>query len=191
MKNTKRTFIAIKIEPEKVLTDLFKNLKRSLKDEKIKWVEENNLHLTLRFLGETSQEQFQQVDLVLKKLAAENKPFSFDLQGTGFFGSKSQPKVLFISVLNAEILSQFADNFVKSISDFGFQTDEKPFAPHLTLGRIKEIQNSGQFLNLVQQYENVPFQQVLVNEIIFYESILHSTGPVYKPMRIYKLNYLI
>lgn len=189
--NTKRTFIAIKIEPEKVLTDLFKNLKNNLKDEKIKWVEENNLHLTLRFLGETSQEQFQQVDLVLKKLAAENKPFCFDLQGTGFFGSKSQPKVLFISVLNAEILSQFADNLVKSISDFGFQTDEKPFAPHLTLGRIKEIQNSGQFLNLVQQYENVPFQQVLVNEIIFYESILHSTGPVYKPMRIYKLNNLI
>lgn len=189
--NAKRTFIAIKIEPEKVLTDLLNSLKCNLKDEKIKWVEENNLHLTLRFLGETSQTQFQQVDAVLKKLAAEYKPFSFDLQGPGFFGSKSQPKVLFISVLKTEILSQFADNLVKSISDFGFQADEKPFAPHLTLGRIKQIQNSAQFLDLVQQYKNVSFQQVPVNEIIFYESILQSTGPVYKPMRIYKLNKLI
>lgn len=162
-----------------------------MKDEKIKWVEENNLHLTLRFLGETSQMQFQQVDLVLKKLVSEFNPFSFELQGTGFFGSRNQPKVLFISVLNAEILSQFADNLVKSISDSGFQTDEKPFAPHLTLGRIKQIQNSDQFLDLVQQYKNLSFQQVPVNEIIFYESILHSTGPVYRPMRIYKLNKLI
>lgn len=185
---SKRTFIAIKIEPEKVLTDLFKNLKSNLKDEKIKWVEENNLHLTLRFLGETSQIQFQQVDLVLRKLASDYKPFCFNLQGTGFFGRKTQPKVLFISVLNTEILSQFADNLVKSISDFGFQNDEKPFAPHLTLGRIKQIQNTGQFLNLVQQYKNVLFQQVLVNEIIFYESILLPTGPIYKPLIIYKLN---
>ena len=189
--NTKRTFIAIKIEPQKVLTDLFKSLKSNLKDEKIRWVEEINLHLTLRFLGETSQTQFHQVDLVLKKLVSEFKPFSFDLQGTGFFGSKSQPKVLFISVLNSELLSQCVDNLVKSISDFGFQTDEKPFAPHLTLGRIKQLQNGNQFLDLVQQYKNVPFQQVPVNEIVFYESILHSTGPVYKPMRIYKLNKLI
>ena len=184
----KRTFIAIKIEPENALSDLFKCLKSSLKNEKIKWVEENSLHLTLRFLGETSQNQSQQVDLVLKKLASENKSFCFDLCGTGFFGSKNQPKVLFVSVLNKEILSQFADNLAKSISGFGFHTGEKPFAPHLTLGRIKEIQNSGQFLELVQHYKNVHFQQVQVKEIIFYESILYPAGPVYKPIKTYKLN---
>lgn len=184
----KRTFVAIKVEPENALTDLFKILKSKLRDEKIKWVEENNLHLTLRFLGETSQIQFQQVDMVLRKLSDDYKPFSFDLQGTGFFGRKTQPKVLFISILNTEILSQFADNLVKSISDFGFQTDEKPFAPHLTLGRIKQIQNCSQFDDLVQQYKNVHFQQVRVNEIIFYESILLPTGPIYKTLRIYKLN---
>lgn len=184
----KRTFIAIKIEPENALSDLFKCLKSSLKNEKIKWVEENSLHLTLRFLGETSQNQSQQVDLVLKKLASEYNTFCFDLSGTGFFGSKCQPKVLFVSVLNKEILSQFADNLAKGISGFGFQTGEKPFAPHLTLGRIKEIQNSGQFLELVQQYKNVHFQQVQVKEIIFYESILYPAGPVYKPIKTYKLN---
>lgn len=186
--NTKRTFIAIKVEPEKILTDLFKTLKSNLKDEKIKWVEENNLHLTLRFLGETSQTQFRQADWLLKKLASEFKPFSFDLQGTGFFGNRSQPKVLFVSVVNAEILSRFADRLVKDISDFGFQTDEKPFSPHLTLGRIKQLQNGTQFLDLVKQYKNVPFQKVTVNEVIFYESILLPTGPVYKPLRLYQLN---
>ena len=60
-----RTFIAIKIKPEKELKAFFVNAKRSFLNESIRWVDENNLHLTLRFLGETTNEQVQKIFLSL------------------------------------------------------------------------------------------------------------------------------
>jgi len=68
MKDTIRTFIAIKITPEKRLTELFTNLKNALKSEEIRWVDTNNLHLTLRFLGETSPEQVLETINVLESV---------------------------------------------------------------------------------------------------------------------------
>lgn len=182
-----RTFIAIKITPEKELPDIIFTLKKSLEGEAIKWVDVNNLHLTLRFLGETSHKQTLEITRLLENISQNFQSFQFSLKGVGFFKSKNQPRVLFFSVENDLILKQLADEIEESIISLGFSQVEKAFNPHLTIGRIKFIQNKNAFYSMVNDFKNSEIQQVTVSEIIFYQSILSSDGTIYKPMKIIQL----
>lgn len=188
MKDTIRTFIAIKIVAEKRLIDTFNNLKKSLSDEEIKWIDTDNLHLTLRFLGETNREQVSEIINVLESVSENYKPFVFEIKGAGVFKNKMKPRVLFLSVENNEILFQLADEIRNKLKPIGFEDGEKSFNPHLTLGRIKYIENKDAFYTLANRFKDVKIQMVTVTEIIFYQSILNSDGPTYKPIKIVKLN---
>lgn len=187
MKETIRTFIAIKITPEKKLTDLIKSIKDSLKGEEIKWVDSNNLHLTLRFLGETSKEQVAGIFELLESISLHFQPFQFELKGVAIFKNKNHPRVLFISIENDLVLKQLAKAIQKKINSLEFSVDQNNFNPHLTLGRIKYIQNKEAFYSLIKKFSEVKIQQVTVSEIIFYQSLLSSEGPTYRPIKIVNL----
>ncbi len=191
MKDTIRTFIAIKVVAEKRLSDLFINLKKSLAGEEIRWVDENNLHLTLRFLGETGREQVSETIKVLESVSERFHPFQFEIKGVGIFKNKMQPRVLFLAIEKNQILHQLANEIWNNLKSPGFDDNEKPFNPHLTLGRIKYIENKDAFYALANKFSDAKIQQVTVSEIIFYQSVLSSEGPTYKPIKIIKLNNLI
>ena len=70
----------------------------------------------------------------------------------------------------------------------GYPPDEHPFNPHLTLGRIKSIQNKDNLKNIMRIFPTELIQTVRVNKFVLYESILQKTGPIYKPVEEYKLN---
>lgn len=182
-----RTFIAIKIVPEKELLDIFSTFKKSLAGESINWIEDSNLHLTLRFLGETSNEQVSEVIELLGSVSEKFQPFQFGLKGVAVFKNKIQPRVLFISIENDLILNQLAGEIREKIKSLQFEDDEKSFNPHLTLGRIKYIQNKDDFYPLVNRFSDVNIQQVTVSEIVFYQSILSTGGPTYKPIKTIQL----
>lgn len=190
MKDTIRTFIAIKIEPEKKLNELFLHLRNALKGEEIRWVDINNLHLTLRFLGETSGEQVSETIKVLESIASHFNSFQIEIKGVGVFKNKIQPRVLFLSVVNNFIMKELADEIREKLNFMGFDEDEKTFNPHLTLGRTKYIENKDAFYALANRYSDEKIQQITVSEITFYQSILSSAGPTYKPIKIVKLNQL-
>jgi 2'-5' RNA ligase len=183
-----RTFIAIKITPERKLLDVFSTFKKSLAGEIINWVTENNLHVTLRFLGETSREQIAEIVKLLEKMGELFQPFQFELKGVEVFKNKIQPRVLFLSIENSLILKQLAEEMEEKIISLGFSHGEKTFNPHLTLGRIRYIQGKDIFYSLVNKFKSVHIQLVTVSEIIFYQSILGSEGPTYHPIKIIKLN---
>lgn len=188
MKKTIRTFIAIKITAEKKLLASITELKKSLAGEEIRWVDNGNLHLTLRFLGETNQFQIDEISKMLETIFCKFQPFQFELKGLSVFKKKTQPRVLFVSVENDLVLNQLAGEIMEMCKMSGFKADENTFNPHLTLGRIKYIQNKDDFYALVKKYCDTKFQQVIVTEIIFYQSILGSEGPTYKPIKIVNLN---
>lgn len=187
MKDTIRTFIAIKIAPEKKLTNLISDLKKSLNAEEIRWVDVNNLHITLRFLGETSSEQITNVITMLESISKQFQPFQFDIQDVGVFKNKTRPRVLFLSVKDDLTLRKLADEIYYNIETLGFKTEENKFNPHLTLGRIKHIQNNDGFNSLLNKFKKINVQRVSVSEILFYQSILGSEGPTYNPIKIINL----
>lgn len=187
MKTTIRTFIAIKIVPEDELRSFFAKAKNTFRDERIKWVDESTLHLTLRFLGETTKEQVQKITGSLEMIADQTERFSVQLKGSGYFKNRQMPSVLFVNIENAEDLKRLAKNIDKEIVKAGFEMERKVFKPHLTLGRIKFLKNIDRFKLFLSDYEYRGFQTVQVNEIIFYQSILKSEGPIYKPIGKFEL----
>jgi RNA 2',3'-cyclic 3'-phosphodiesterase len=184
-----RTFIAIKIKPEKQLLTVYSALRKSLELEAVSWVNPENLHLTLRFLGETSVQQSEEIMHLLDEVALRFYPFQFNLKEAGFFKSKNQPRVLFFAVENGLMLSQLAAEIGERFVALGFNREERSYNPHLTIGRIKFIQNKMAFYGLISQYKEAEIQTVTVSEIVYYHSILTSVGAIYKPLKIFRLNY--
>lgn len=187
MKQTIRTFIGIKIQPEQKLIDQITEFKQLFQNELIKWVPAENFHLTLRFLGETSQDQLVVLNEKLEMIASLSKPFSFQLTGAGYFERKGTPRVLFVNLISSEEMSHLAAMVEESVVAAGFQNELKPFRPHLTLGRIKHLGNRTQFISVMDNLPSVEYQQVSVSEFILYQSILNPDGPVYQPLKTYSI----
>lgn len=187
MKSTIRTFIAIKIVPENELKSFFVKAKNTFSDERIKWVDESALHITLRFLGETTSEQVLKITASLDRIAAQTTHFSVRLKGAGYFKNRRMPRVLFVNIENAEPLGSLAEIIDSEILKSGFVRERKIFKPHLTLGRIKFLKNIDNFILFLSEYKEREFQTVQVTEIIFYQSILKSEGPIYKPLSKFNL----
>lgn len=178
-----RTFVAIKIQPEKELAQLFSRLQKEFFVENIRWADPAQLHLTLKFLGETSPIQTEQTKLILETVAAQFAPFQFTLRGLGFFKNQGQPRVLYAGIDDSEILQKLAQETDHQLAGAGFEKETRGFHPHLTLGRIKSIRNKSQLYALVIEFGNAEIQRVDVKEMIFYQSILTPRGPVYKDLK--------
>lgn len=182
-----RTFIAIKINPEQLLLNKIEELKRVLADEQIKWVEKQNLHLTLKFLGEISEKKSFKVKDVLLHFAKKQHPVSVLPQGIGYFRSRGIPKVLFLNIKNREVLQQLANDIDNLLIPLDFEKESRPFNPHLTLARIKFLKNKQAFYEALRLYQDVSLQESLISEIILYQSLLKPEGPVYLELGKYSL----
>jgi len=187
MKKEIRTFVAVKIVPGKEILNQMNRLKKTFWDEQIKWVDTNNFHLTLRFLGNTTREQLYQLVDCFDDLSGSVNSFDLNIKGTGYFKSKGQPRVLFVKINESETLNQLAQAVEKCAVAAGFEEELKPFKAHLTLGRIKFLQNKTKFFSLVDELAETEYQQVHVSEFILYQSILRPEGPIYKVIKKFEL----
>jgi len=183
----KRVFIAIKIEPENDLLRIHASLKSVPGNEKINWVDPLNIHLTLAFLGDTEEERIKVAAIMLKQQCSGFGEFDFNLSGTGVFKDFNDPRVIWIGINESEKLAELYGRIKTGLEDTGFKTDDRPFRPHITLGRIKFLRNPGVLRSAIEKYQNTDIQKVNVQEVILYESILKPVGPVYKPLGIFRL----
>ena len=175
----KRLFTAIKIHPSARYISLFNEISFSLRHERIKWVEPENMHLTLKFFGETNEEKIPAITNALKNGVAQLKPFTFKIMNTGIFGSRYDPKVIWFGIEKQAELDNLAKNIFEELGDIGWQQDRQNFVPHLTIGRIKELKDKPLFQQIISKYNAVEIQEENVTEIILYESILRREGPLY------------
>jgi RNA 2',3'-cyclic 3'-phosphodiesterase len=146
------------------------------------------MHLTLKFLGETTEKQISEIKEILSKVASQFHPFHFTLEGTGYFKSGLQPNVVFAGIKNLSELESLAAGINDNLANVGFSKETRAFKPHLTLGRIKFLKDKKRFYDFLEEYKDTRFQQVKVDEIFFYQSILKPTGPVYIPLQMVKIN---
>jgi RNA 2',3'-cyclic 3'-phosphodiesterase len=186
MKTHIRTFIAIKIEPEQKLIKQFRTFKTFFKDERINWVPEDNFHLTLRFIGNTTHEQLCALVERLNEVAVEQTSFAFKIEGAGYFKSKGNPRVLFLKIKEEEALKKLAEEVESAVTEIGFHAELKPFRPHLTLGRIKFLKNRNRFYAIIGEMPETVCQHVQVSEFVLYQSILRTEGPIYKSIQTFK-----
>jgi len=184
----KRTFIAIKLEAGEKLKKLICHFRDTLKNEKIKLVEEENLHLTLRFLGNTDPSQLMKVKQLLLEICGQHTEFGFDLTGTGIFKSLRKPRVIWVGITHGSNLQAVYYQINNRIEKAGFSKENDSWSPHLTIGRIREIKYRNLLGDLLEQYRDIDIQHVNVYEIIYYESKILPSGPVYIPVEKFFLN---
>ena len=187
MTDNLRTFVAVKVNPSPVLLQVMNKLKGAFSEEPVKWINENNLHTTLKFIGNTSQQQAEEIKKILIETAGLYQPFSFRLQGLGFFKSKGNPRVLFAKTEAAESLVNLASDIDKKLSLSGFEPNSHAFKPHLTLSRIKFLKNKTEFYENIERYRDVFLQEVVVDQVVFYQSILTASAAEYKPLAVFTM----
>lgn len=187
----KRTFIGLKIDSNPALSRLLSDLKKNLSGEQLRWIDPDNLHLTLRFLGNTEDAQLNDIYNALDLLIPQYDQFNLDIEGLGIFGKRSLPKILWAGVEMPQNVYNLATKIEDIVCSAGFVEEIKPYFPHLTLCRIKALPDPSLLLNIVDQYKQIHFLTQKVSQIIFYESVLKSFGAVYVPLRIFDLNNLV
>jgi 2'-5' RNA ligase len=178
----KRTFIAISIKAGKNLEDVLTHLRSELKRDSVRWVDPGNMHLTLAFLGDTQEDIIEEVSKMLIDRCKDLFEFDFIVSGLGVFKNPENPRVIWAGIERSEAFTGLSGTINTGLYDLGIKTEDRQFKPHLTLGRVRSLKNTGSLKSLLQKYDGMIFQEAKVSEIVYYESVLQQTGPIYTPI---------
>jgi len=183
-----RTFIAIEIET-KVKDDIavWQSKLKKVADG-VKWVDKNNIHITLKFLGNIEESQITDIKKAIEKSIEGIKSFEIEIKGEGCFPNINRPRVIWIGVERGkDILKEIAKNLENECEKLGFKKEKRPFSPHLTIGRVKRFMKSLTMLRKFLEENDFPAKKFTATEIVLMKSDLKPTGPVYTPIEKIKL----
>jgi len=132
-----RLFIALKTTPfESELLEIIKGYKKNISG--VRWVESNNLHITLKFLGEVQEEMLDKVKAIIQPIAQKSNKFDFSISGVSGFPSSNSARVLFFEIEEAyEQISRLMEILSNMLLHLGFE-EEKSYIPHITFARAKQ-----------------------------------------------------
>jgi len=184
---THRTFIAVNVTPDNDFEAYLQSLRSLLRNEDIVWNRRENFHITLLFIGETQAEMILPISEVLDKVAEQVKSFHFYISGAGVFRTINHPRVLWLGLIDSKELSDIKKLVDGNLFPFLKTTAFENFKPHLTIGRMRKIKDLNLLKEIIQNSVGQVFQQIKVEEIIFYESITTPDGPVYKVLSAHPL----
>ena len=178
-----RTFIAINLNQEikKTLSRLIDELDMLDKgNKKIRWVKQEGMHLTIKFLGEISQEKALEIKNVLERISEKFKSFILKIKGTGRFppGGKN-PRVFWVGIEEEKTLFALQSQLEGEMEKLGFPREQRKFRPHLTLGRVKTFSSLRETLLLIDKYRERNLGEMDVEKITFIQSVLKPTGAEY------------
>ncbi len=183
----KRIFIALKIESGETLSGMISIFKTSLYKDLIKWTIPGNIHITLAFLGDTDENLIEPIISMLKEKCSGSGRFELILKGSGVFRNLKDPRIIWTGVEPSDKLNQLNQSIVNGLKELNIRLEDRAYNPHLTLGRIKHLNDSDKLRTVLEQFQNVEIQRIPVNEVILFESILMQSGPVYKPLAEFNL----
>ncbi len=183
-----RLFTAIKIKPGKKLVEAIDDFASELQEEKIKWVNKNNIHITLKFFGDTPESKIDTITELLQQASRESDPFELSIKGCGTFGSPRFPRIIWVGLEKNEQMHNLYENINKKLAKEGYEPEKRGFSPHLTIGRVKNIKNLYKIDELISKYNDTSFMTQNVKEFHLFESILNKEGPTYNILKTFTLS---
>lgn len=167
-----RTFIAIELtgQVRQKIAELIGELKTT--GDSVKWVETENLHITLKFLGETLEEQLEKIIKTIEQTAAGHGSFTLKLTGLGTFF----PRVVWVGV------SEGGEALINLAAGLG----EKKFSPHVTIGRIKD-KGVDKLKDKIVGCRDREFGEMIVDHVALIKSTPTQKGPIYEKIKEVKL----
>jgi RNA 2',3'-cyclic 3'-phosphodiesterase len=178
-----RTFIAIDLNSEvrARLTKVQQLLEKSGAD--IRWVKPERAHLTLKFLGDTTPDQVEEIGGTLKSIASAAGDFEVVFGSMGVFGPKKRPRVLWVGVQKGlEQLRGLQKAVDRKLKKSGFTPETKEYSPHLTLGRFRSNKNAGTLLEFMEKHPQKDCGRLNACAVHLIKSTLTPSGPVYEKL---------
>lgn len=183
-----RTFVAIELDNE--IKDSLSTLIRELDTagRSIRWVKPNGMHLTLKFLGEISQDKITDVESVLGNIAKDYPAFPLSFAGTGTFPLGARvPRIVWVGIGENETLRTIQTRVENELQKIHFPREKRQYHPHLTLGRVKGPHNLETVLKTLSQYKEADFGGMMVTKISLFKSTLKPSGAEYTILSEYRL----
>lgn len=183
-----RTFIAIEL-PKDIkdrLAGLQEQLKASGAD--VKWVGPNNIHLTLKFLGEIDEAKLNQVIKILQDSALEKNNFKISITSLGAFPKINFPRVIWVGIDKGDSEAKaIARDLEERILRIGIPKETRDFSSHITIGRIRSTQNRqnliGELEKLASDFGQKNIFEFSVTRITLFKSTLTPKGPIYEAIK--------
>lgn len=183
----RRLFIGIKIHPSDKILEAINYIKLNLADEKIRWVNTDNFHFTLKFLGDTNVEKIGVISESLHKVASNFPPTETSIIEFGVFPRISKARVLWFGMRNFEQIEELNKAVEKEMVNLDFEKNDFEFKPHLTIARTKFLKQTKILKQLIEKYKSVELQKMSVEEIQLFESDLSKGSPIYTSLEKFKL----
>jgi RNA 2',3'-cyclic 3'-phosphodiesterase len=185
-----RSFIAVEIpaDVQRAISQGTGFMRNSFQKPLVRWVESQNIHLTLKFLGDVSPEKLERIAVALKDEIKSRERFSMTVNGLGVFPNSSHPRIIWIGLTAPPALIELQRCVEQFSSRMGYAPEERPFSPHLTIGRIGQAATQAGLAEIKAALDSHSIGNigtVQVDSLNIYKSDLQAGGPVYT--RLYRI----
>jgi len=180
-----RTFIAVEIDA--AITGRAVEVIDKLREVpvEVKWVEPENMHLTVKFLGDVGLSETYEVCKAVARAVKDVEPFDLEIRGVGAFPNIHRPRTIwFGGGAGEEQMADLASRLDHELLQAGFRKEGRRFQTHLTLGRVRTERGPAlaDLIRLLEEYADLEVGRTPIDEVIIFSSTLTRTGPIYDPL---------
>lgn len=178
-----RSFIAFDIDNDRIMKRLSMAQEKLVKSgANLKLVKSENIHITMRFLGNIRPNMIDQIHNEMKQLSFA--PFDVEIRGVGVFPSPKYARVIWAGIKEGtneleDVFNQLEPHLVK----LGFKPDKRGFSAHITIARVRTGRNKAELIRCVNEFANYEFGVLKVECLRLKKSVLTPKGPVYSTLR--------
>lgn len=183
-----RTFIAVEIDDEirDRLYEFITQLKNA--DADVKWISPENIHLTLKFVGNVKEDILPDLNKIIGDAASCASPFKMNIEKVGAFPTIKRPHVIFVCAQEkGDNLLKIYESIDVNLEKLGIKKDSRKFVGHITLGRVKSQKNMKKLINALNFDGVNSFGQEKVNSISLMRSVLTPSGPIYTRLNSFEV----
>jgi 2'-5' RNA ligase len=177
-----RTFIGLPVRVDHRFLGARNELIDALDGERISWVDPDLYHLTVRFIGDTEVAAVGPIGKSLLEHVEVPGNNEVHLHRLGSFGPRKRPRVVWVGFEETGIFEMLRKAVDKALEAHGIPPEPQPFRAHLTLGRIRDLNDLQRFHQTIEHMEGRFSQKVFLDRLVFYRSELGNRGPVYTPL---------
>jgi len=184
-----RAFIAFEL-PKPVISSI-RSIQEGLRSHRLnmRWVRPENIHLTLKFLGNISAADTEKAGGAMVASAKQYAPISLEAKGIGAFPGIKRPRVIWVGLTGQmDLLRQLHRKLDENLAATGFLPEKRPFKGHLTISRVKGRIDPGRLIDAIDEFRGFQSEPFTAETLILFKSELKSAGAVYSKLLSVSLN---
>lgn len=188
-----RTFIAVDLPANMLvrIEEITSFFKQKTPPKALKWVETENLHLTIKFIGEINENKVEPVKQILCDALQDQKTFDIEISGLGMYPNINNPRVIWLGITGGKPLVQIFRKLDLALTGLDIPTEGRSYTPHLTIARVRRnTDKTTETLigKTLSQFKVDSLGTITIDQVHLYRSVLTPSGPTYSTLHSVPLN---